>query len=131
MENKEEKKLIEGTIADLKAAIEQCRIQLREKEERLASWERHLERMGGQVKDRASRRPKGQNLGTLLGLFRDTPDQKMTIADMVKKTGLPFSSVQAIIRKADSPFIEANGGLWTLKPFKQHEANGKDASLKN
>jgi hypothetical protein len=135
MNDQKEREFIENTIADLRVIVEQSRNQLRERENRLAEWEKRLAKLGGSghVREGIVRRPKGENLSILLQLFHDVPTQGLTIAEMVKKTGIPFSSVQAIIHRPDCPFIAGGGGLWKLKPqaAPTHEGNGKGVDLKS
>lgn len=121
-----ERDLIEGTMADIREALQRLEAQrgeldgqIREKRERLAAWQARLDRLPGPDSAARVRRSKGQNLRSILALYED-PTTALTIADITRRTQLPSSSVRATLKRSDSPFEEGSGGLWKVK-----QANGR------
>ena len=60
------------------------------------------------------RRRKGENARTILALYERDPNAALTKQEIADRTGLPFSSVQAILDKDDSG-LSQEGGLWRRK----------------
>jgi hypothetical protein len=61
-----------------------------------------------------TRRRKGENSRAIHALFDAEPNAALTKQEISDRTGLPFSSVQAVLDREDSGFV-TEGGLFRRK----------------
>ena len=116
-----ERALIEGTVRDIRDAITALQRQrdeldhaIRQKQERLAEWEARLARgAASSPGGRKKRNPKGENLRRLIELLKSEPTG-VPMTTVTKRTGIPASSVRAIVKRYGD-LVEEQRGLLTLK----------------
>lgn len=122
--SKAERDLIAGTISDLRDSIEEMesRIQymneeLEAKKKRLETWHRRLSELKAQSGDLSERRrrPKGENLRAVIAALQGAVVSGLAASEIQRKTGLPWSSIQATLKRNPQLFAEGNG-LWRLRP---------------
>ena len=65
--------------------------------------------------DTSTRRRKGENRKAIHALYETRPHAALTKQQIAEQTGLPFSSVQAVLEREDSGFVMEGGGLWKRK----------------
>lgn len=139
-----ERKLIEETIRDLEDGLGELQEKrdimdwdISRKQERLKAWQAKLAELSGvagpPTPEPHKRAPRGANLKAVLMLLSDptAPRQGLSCAEMVDKTGLSYSSVQAALKQGEQQgVIEQNdSGFWRPKqpdpPQPVIEMNGK------
>jgi len=122
MNEKEERALILGTISDLDDAvfelemkIDELTEQLEAKKQRLELWRKKLAALGGTPKTERPRRPKGANLRAIIACL-ETKLSGIAAADIQRETGLPWSSVQATLKRNPELFVYSDEkGFWRLR----------------
>jgi chromosome segregation ATPase len=117
---KAERELISGTISDLHESIQELedRIEyfqqeLQARKKRLETW-RHRLAVLADPSDPSERRrrPKGENLRAVIGVLQNCVNG-LTAAEIQRKTELPWSSIQATLKRHPELFAET-AGLWRL-----------------
>jgi len=121
-----ERKFMEETLEDLRDGISKLEEErevldwrIDQKRERLQAWEAKLGILGPPVPPPSHKRsPKGANLKMIIGLLQDpaSPRQGLSTAEIVAKTNLKFSSVQAALRQGqEADLVEQVGSFWRPK----------------
>jgi hypothetical protein len=125
----DERKLIEETIRDLEDGLgelqekrEMMDWDISRKQERLKAWQAKLAELSGETPpspEAHKRAPRGANLKAVIALLSDptSPRQGLSCAEMVDKTGLPFSSVQAALKQGEQQALveQTDSGFWRPK----------------
>ena len=114
-----ELELIQMTISDLRDGLheleekrEMLDWEISQKQERLQAWRSKLATLSGEPQTEPRKRaPRGANLKTILTLLQDpaSPRQGLTCSDIVAKTNLQFSSVQAALKQGAELFEQVDG----------------------
>src|SRR5208282_1657302 len=122
-----EAELARRIMIDLEEGIEKLEEErdmldwrIEQKREHLRAYQANLgivppESSGERKRDRA---PRGVNLKTILALLQDpaSPRQGLTTGDIVTKTKLGFSSVQAALKQGmDADLVEQVDSFWRPK----------------
>jgi hypothetical protein len=117
--DKSERDLIVGTIADIEDSLEETEMRLqvladdaRAKRERLGTWKKRLAALDTDTSVHG-RRPRGENLRAIKSCLEGTIEG-LSASEVRNKTGLAWSSVQRVLAKNPSLFVEVNG-LWKLR----------------
>jgi hypothetical protein len=115
MTSTNERDLIAGTIHDLSESLDILRhrraeldIEIEAKQQRLAAWEKRLASLAEEPKPERSRRPKGANLRAVTSYLANCVEG-VAPAQIREETGLPWSSVQAVLAKNADTFEQVNG----------------------
>lgn len=119
--DKAERELIAGTISDLRDSIEELesRIQfmsedLATRRTRLEVWRKRLVALAsGEDSADKRRRPKGANLRAVTACLEKTLTG-LAASEIQRKTELPWSSIQATLKRNATLFVEESG-LWRLR----------------
>ena len=67
---------------------------------------------------KAKKRKKGENFRTVETYLKSVGVIGATVADISKKTSLPVSSCNAVLKRHEDIFAKASDGLWRCKPNK-------------
>src|SRR5205807_281695 len=107
--------LLEATVRHLRellSKLEADRVTLDAHISEVRSHIAQLEDEGSVGTNGVHRRArKGENARAVADLYDATPDGAWTKQEIAEKTGLPFSSVQAILGK-DDRYVQGPDGLW-------------------
>ena len=129
--------MISETISDLRDSIDELegRIQfmneeLEAKKKRLEIWKRRLAAL--YIQDNLAerrRRPKGENLRAVIATLQNTI-AGLAASEIQRKTGLPWSSIQATLKRHPDLFVEVDG-LWRrtnvpVRPKTEPQNNAED-----
>lgn len=125
---KEDRELISNTLSDLQDSIDELegRIQfmtneLDAKKQRLEIWRRKLMQLTpGPNSMERQRRPKGENLRAVLACLTGSLNG-LAASEIQRRTSLPWSSIQATLKRNPNVFIEGNG-LWRLRGVSRSNA---------
>jgi hypothetical protein len=83
---------------------------------------------------RRERAPRGANLKTILALLQDpaSPRQGLTCSDIVTKTKLSFSSVQAALKQGlEAELVEQDDSFWRPKSEAKAAEPSPEAATRN
>jgi len=114
--------LLDGTIRDIKESLSDLMdhqtaigAEIREKQERLRIWQARRAKLGAADGEKRARRAKGENERMIRALYKqpDVPAEGLSLADIEKRTGLPSSSVHAVVTRRG--YVHAEG-LWRPSP---------------
>ena len=117
--NKAERELIAYTIGDLRdsigeleSRIEMMTEDLQGKKDRLETWRRKLAALSNGNPSAKRRRPKGENLRHVITCLQNVTTG-LASSEIQRRTELPWSSIQATLKRHPDLFVEAEG-LWRL-----------------
>jgi chromosome segregation ATPase len=144
MQEPSEAELSREIISDLQEGIEKLEEErdilnwrIEQKRERLRAYQAKLgiaptEPSGERKRERA---PRGANLKTILALLQDptSPRQGLSSSEIVTKTKLSFSSVQAALRQGvEADLVEQVDSFWRPKTgAKPAETSAAEAAARN
>jgi len=129
--------LIQGTIKDLEAAVEQLQVNrdeilksLEEKEERLAAWKLKLAQLNTAIFSTPlgtrKRRTKGENMREVRGYFENHMDRGCSVTEIAKAVGIPWSSVRKTL-KGNPEMFSLKDDLWYMnRQTKDGNGDGKE-----
>jgi predicted DNA-binding protein YlxM (UPF0122 family) len=118
------RQLIESTLHTLREHRSQLQEQRDELDDRISridrdlrEWEKALANSQGK-----QRRPKGANKQRVLDFLRQSSGRSFTIQEISENTEVAYSSVQAVLRRANESVEQTDDGRWRVR-FKRQAKN--------